>query len=76
MLKTMRGRPDLSEREKLDALHVHFLIGADSLESESFSGPVNAVPRAAKILGRSKRTVSTIIKTLLNETPEENNRRG
>ena len=79
MLKTMRGRPDLSERENLDVLHVYLLLCGDYFESESCAVPVNAVSRAAKLLGRSKGTASTIVKAwndqLCGDSNEENSDR-
>ena len=49
------------------------------MESESCSGPVNTVSRAAKLLGQSKGTVSTIVKTwsdqLCDDSNEENSDR-
>ena len=54
--------PGLSDPEKLDILVVYFTINRDHLLSTTNSKTINAVACTAELLGRSKGTVSTIVK--------------
>lgn len=66
-LRIIRGRPDLTREEKLDILFVYFNLYVQSF-AEKESAPVNALSRTARILGRSKGTVSKVVKDWSNHS--------